>query len=99
VIVVACAFLQGQIASADQVVVAHGCLGAVREHCRGISGEFHHDGRVRLQGDLFDLADLDAGDAHEIAAFEAADIAEVRAVGHAVIESQLREDRYEQEKC
>jgi hypothetical protein len=53
----------------------------------GIAGECHDNGGVAAHGDVFDLADFHPGDAHEVTAFQAADIAELGVTGGPVPET------------
>ena len=76
-------FFQGQIAVADQVLVAHRRLGALGERQTLVDGEVDGDGAVLVQGDVLDLADLDTGDADEVAALEPGHVREHRVVGGA----------------
>ena len=61
------ALLQFQVAAADEVVVADERLGAFGEHHGVIGGELDHRDGVGSYRDVFDLADLHAGDADEVA--------------------------------
>ena len=64
--------LQCQIAAADQVVVADGGPAALGQHHRVVGGELDQHGGVVADGDVLDLADLDPGDADEVAALQPA---------------------------
>ena len=92
------ALLERQIPVADQVFVAHRRPGALGERQPLVDGEVDGDGAVLVQGEVSDLADLDTGDAHEVAALEARHIREHRAVGGARVEPELPEHRHQSEQ-
>jgi hypothetical protein len=60
-------FLQGQIAATDHVVVTDRRPAAVGQHDRAISGEADAQAGVGIELDALDLADLDTGDADQVA--------------------------------
>ncbi len=91
-------FLQRQIAVTEQVVVADHRPGAPREGDRVVGGELHPHRRVGVDGDPGDLADLDAGDAHQLARSQIGHVGELGVVGLAVAEAHLPEDGNQQER-
>ena len=92
---------QCQVSAADEVVVADGRAGAFGEHRRRGNGELDVQSRIAVEGNLFDLAHLDTGDADEIAATQTGDVGKVRVVDRLVLEAKLAEDenhkRYRQQ--
>ena len=92
------AFLQRQIAAADQVVVPDDGPAALGQHHRVIGGELDQRGGIGLNGNVLDLADLDAGDADEVALLEPGHVGELGLVGVGLLpEAQLREHREQRE--
>ena len=59
-------------------------------------GELDVQSRIGLEGNLFDLADLDTGDADEIAARSPETLANVRVVDLLLLEAKLAEDGNQQ---
>ena len=92
------ALLQRQIAAADQVVVADDGPAALGQHHRIVGGELDQRRRVGLNRDLLDLADLDAGDADEVAGLQPGHVGELGPVGVGLLaEAQLPEHREQTE--
>ena len=88
---------QGEIAVADQILIPHGRLRALGQDDLVVDGELDVDSAVLVQGHVPDLADLDTGDAHEVAALEPRDVGEDRVVGACGVEPELAEHRNENE--
>ena len=86
------ALFQRQISAADEVFVADDGPAALGEHHRVVGSELDEHGGVGLDRDVFDLADLDAGDADEVSALQAGHVGEHGVVGLLRLESQLGED-------
>ncbi len=92
------AFLQREVAAADEVVVSDDGPAALGQHHRIVGGELDQRRRIRLDGNLFHLADLDARDADEVAVLQAGHVGELGAVGVGLLpEAQLTEDRIQPE--
>jgi hypothetical protein len=89
--------LERQISVADEILVTHRRPGALRQREALVDGEDDRHGAVLVQGHVADLADLDTGDADEVAALESRDVGEDGAVAHPRVEPKLTEDGHQGE--
>ena len=81
------AFFQRQVATADEVVVSNDRSVALGQHHRIIGTEFDQRSGVISDLDVVDLADLDAGDTHEVAGLQPGHVGEDCVVGLLFLET------------
>src|SRR5690606_3222009 len=87
----ACPLLKCHEALADQVLVLNDGPVTFGQHNGVVNGEDDKDCAVVLHHNVFDLADLDPGDAHEVAGLQSRGVGEDGLVGRFPAEPDLAE--------